>query len=287
MDAPRTENDLLLEALQRLGAYHFQTRLDAGDFPTMGPLADAFNTMADSIEAFVSNDVTRRVTWSERDRLTCMSQLTAGIAHEIRNPLEAIVNSIALLVRNNLSPREKQELSGIVSDECTRLQRIFRHFIQFSRFPIARMEATDIGEAIHKLYTLLSTNNPESVDFVLESGAEGVMVLCDADLIHQALMNLMLNAIEAMPEGGRLAVRVTSDERHVTVCVTDSGEGIPAERLEQIMEPFYTSRPTGVGLGLAITQHILAQHGSRLEMSSDPGQGAKASFTLPRARSRG
>lgn len=287
MDAPRTENDLLLEALQRLGAYHFQTRLDAGDFPTMAPLADAFNTMADSIEAFVSNDVTRRVTWSERDRLTCMSQLTAGIAHEIRNPLEAIVNSIALLVRNNLSPREKQELSGIVSDECTRLQRIFRHFIQFSRFPIARMEATDIGEAIHKLYTLLSTNNPESVDFVLESGAEGVMVLCDADLIHQALMNLMLNAIEAMPEGGRLSVRVTSDERHVTVCVTDSGEGIPAERLEQIMEPFYTSRPTGVGLGLAITQHILAQHGSRLEMSSDPGQGAQASFTLPRARSRG
>ncbi|OBS08244.1 two-component sensor histidine kinase [Acidihalobacter prosperus] len=276
-----------MEALQRLGAYHFQTRLDAADFPTMAPLADAFNTMADSIEAFVSHDASQRVTWSERDRLACMSQLTAGIAHEIRNPLEAIVNSVALLVRNNLTPREKQELSGIVSNECARLQRIFRHFIQFSRFPIARMEPTDLVEATGNLFTLLGTNNPESVEFALEAEETPVMALCDGDLIHQALMNLTLNALEAMPAGGRLTVRIVPDERHVAVSVVDSGEGIPADRLEQIMEPFYTSRASGVGLGLAITQHILAQHGTRLVMSSEPGRGTQASFILPRARQHG
>lgn len=288
MDAAHGEQELLVEALQRLGAYHFQTRLNPKDFQGMLPAAEAFNIMADAVEAFVTNDATQRVTWSERDRLTCMSQLTAGIAHEIRNPLEAIVNSIALLVRSNLTPREKQELSGIVSSECTRLQRIFRHFLQFSRFPIARMEPTDIAEAIRKLFTLLGTNQPEDVEFVLEDESGEALILCDADLIHQALMNLMLNAIEAMPEGGRLTARVLSaDERHVTVQVCDNGEGIPREQLEQIMEPFYTSRPTGVGLGLAITQHILAQHGTRLEMSSAPGEGTQASFTLPRAHRRG
>lgn len=288
MDESSTENEMLAEALHLLGAYHFQTRLDIQDFPSLAPVAEAFNTMADSLEAFVSNDAGQRVTWSERDRLSCMSQLTAGIAHEIRNPLEAIVNSIALLVRDNLSAREKRELSGIVSNESSRLQRIFRHFLQFSRFPIARMESTDIGEAVRKLFVLLGTShNTNEISFSLKMEDEAIRVLCDPDLIHQALMNLMLNAIEAMPEGGRLEVDIQPHEHQVAVCVTDSGEGIPADRLKQIMEPFFTSRPAGVGLGLAITQHILAQHGGRLDMQSQPGQGTQASFILPRAKQYG
>ncbi len=288
MEKLSTENEMLAEALHLMGAYHFQTRLDIKDFSSMAPVAEAFNTMADSLEAFVSNDVDQRVTWSERDRLSCMSQLTAGIAHEIRNPLEAIVNSIALLVRDDLSAQEKQELSGIVSNESARLQRIFKHFLQFSRFPIARMESTDIGEAVRKLFVLLGTShNTDEIAFSLKMKDESVRVLCDPDLIHQALMNLMLNAIEAMPEGGRLEVSIQPQDHYVSVCVADSGEGIPGDRLKQIMEPFFTNRPAGVGLGLAITQHILAQHGGRLDMQSQPGQGTQASFTLPRAKRYG
>lgn len=287
MDTTRTENDLLLEALQCLGTYQFQTRLDTTKFSTLKPHAEAFNNMADAIEAFAVKDERQRVSWSERDRLNCMSQLTAGIAHEISNPLEAIVNSIALLVRSNLTPREKRELGDIVSEESTRLQRIFRHFIQFSRFPKARMVPNDVVEAISKLFMLLRFNTPESIKFDLDCCESVVMVLCDADLIHQGLLNLMLNAIEAMPDGGDLVVHVTQDQHHVNICVSDTGEGIPPDSLKQIMEPFYTNRPTGVGLGLAITQHIFAQHGSQLDIASEPGCGTQISFALPRARDHG
>ena len=223
-----------------------------------------------------------QVRLAEARRLACIGELSASIAHEIRNPLSSIVNSLALLESDDLAPDEHRAMVDIVNRETRQLQRILNDFLGFARLRPAEMLPADIGVTLREVADSIRLAIPDDAAVTLrvtlpESPRPA---LFDAGLVRQVLWNLALNGVQAMPAGGELALRVEDDADHVRVSVSDSGRGIPAAMRDKVTRPFVTDREDGTGLGLAMVARILEQHGSQLEIDSRPGEGTCMSFVL-------
>jgi PAS domain S-box-containing protein len=223
-----------------------------------------------------------QVRLAEARRLACIGELSASIAHEIRNPLSSIVNSLALLESDDLSPDEHRAMVDIVNRETRQLQRILNDFLGFARLRPAEILPADVGVTLREVADSIRVAIPDDADIALRVNLPDAQrpALCDAGLLRQVLWNLALNGVQAMPDGGVLTLGVTCDERRVRVTVSDTGRGIPAAMREKVTRPFVTDREDGTGLGLAMVARILEQHGSQLEIASRPGEGTRMSFAL-------
>jgi len=232
----------------------------------------------------------------ERDRLAAIGEMSAGLAHEIRNPLAAIKGAIQYLDPRKL-PEEDREFLEIMVEEVNRLNGVVTQFLDYSRPLKPALAPADLNEVLTRTFKLLAPAVPPSVELQVALAPELPRVACDAEQLKQVFINLAQNAFQAMPHGGRLLVstRVTRDDLaywregarrpdQVEVRFLDSGAGIPEEARERIFVPFYTTKEKGTGLGLAICQRIITAHQGSVVVQSTPGEGAEFVISLPGLR---
>jgi signal transduction histidine kinase len=233
-------------------------------------------------------DVTEQVQMRERlqraERLAATGELAAGVAHEIRNPLSAIVNATTLLAaRDGLNEEEYAGTLNAVRTEARRLNRILSEFLLFARPPAPHRRPADVAEVVGRVAALVGEDPARAASVELEVHIDRTLprFAFDPDQLTQVLWNVVLNGVEAMDGAGRLRFEVERVDGDVVISVADTGRGIPPEDRARVFDPFYSRKPTGSGLGLTIAQRIVAAHGGRMELESTPGQGTRVTIALP------
>jgi signal transduction histidine kinase len=225
------------------------------------------------------------------ERLAAVGELAAQIAHEIRNPLGAISNSVGVLRRDLDLRGDDRRLLEVVHEETERLEGIIADFLKFARpRPIVRTPQ-NLAELLDDLLLLLAQKRPlgrgqgkRKSEILIEKHYDPDLPIAslDASQTREALWNLLVNAVEAMPGGGVLTVRVQkSQEGDVEVVVSDTGKGIRPEDREKIFEPFHTTKADGTGLGLAIVQRVVEAHAGEVDVSSEEGLGSSFRLRFP------
>lgn len=218
----------------------------------------------------------------QAERLACVGELSASIAHEIRNPLSSIINALMLVSKDSLPEHERKDVIEIVNSETARLQRILNDFLYFSRIRHSDIRPTNINAVVEDAVTSLrlSADRSSAIEIVMALHDACPNAMLDSDQIRQVLLNLGLNSIQAMPNGGRLTISTHVALGKVWVSVADTGTGVPEHIKDKILRPFVTGRTDGTGLGLSVVQRILTQHQSELILKSVPGEGTLMQFSL-------
>lgn len=216
------------------------------------------------------------------ERLTAAGQLSASLAHEIRNPLASISGAAGILARGQASPATRTECLDILTKESQRLNKLLTNFLDFARPRLPRFQTTDPTEILQSVTALAQhAATRASVKVKLELDTQVREIKCDPEQIKQLLLNIILNAIEATEPNGTVLVRSLSDGDRVWIEVCDQGPGISPEQRESIFDPFFTTKQNGTGLGLAIAANIAAQHGGALTFEPNGMQGSVFRLDLP------
>jgi signal transduction histidine kinase len=218
------------------------------------------------------------------ERLATAGELAAGMAHEIRNPLAAIVNATALLTEDaGLTAEERSATLAAVRTEARRLNRILSDFLHFARPQEARRTPADIRDVVQHVSALIRDDYSRAarVDVKVAVDPSVPRFAFDRDQVTQVLWNVALNGVEAMNGRGRLSLEVARQNGDVALAVSDTGPGIPRERLAHVFEPFYSSKSNGSGLGLTIAERIVVAHGGRIEIEPAPGGGTRVTMLFP------
>src|SRR5262245_34530410 len=221
---------------------------------------------------------------SEVERLATTGELAAGMAHEIRNPLAAIVNATALLTDDEgLTPEERATTLAAIRTEARRLNRILSDFLHLARPQEARRTTGDIRDVVQHVSGLIREDRERAprveVKVVVDPAVPRFAF--DRDQVTQVLWNVALNGVQAMNGRGRLSLEVARQNGDIALAVSDTGPGISAENLCRVFEPFYSGKPNGSGLGLTIAERIVAAHGGRIEIDSAPGHGTRVTLLFP------
>jgi signal transduction histidine kinase len=204
------------------------------------------------------------------------------MAHEIRNPLGSIRGAVEIL-KDDYSPDEaKYEFIQILLKETDRLNRIVQEFLGFARPKQPEFQAADVNECLESVLSLIAQEARKAGVTVRKrfDTAVGKRSI-DAGLLKQAFLNLILNAIQAMPQGGVMTIESGLRNSQIEIIVSDTGSGIPEENRKKLFSPFFTTRKNGTGLGLAITHRIIANHGGTIDVTSQPGAGTTFTVRIP------
>src|SRR5438045_5782952 len=236
----------------------------------------------------------------ERDRLAALGEMAAGLAHEIRNPLGAIKGAAQYLDPTGMQTGDA-EILNIIVEEVNRLDGVVAQFLAYSRpWPgpgTSKFQPTDVNDVLWKTMKLIENDLPKNVSSELDLTPGLPQINADAEQLKQVFINLALNAVQAMPDGGRLAVRTRRPQNPlelsdasprytadmVEVRFADTGAGIPEDAKDRIFIPFYTTKTKGTGLGLAISQRVVKGHGGTIEVQSRLGEGTEFILRFPSA----
>ncbi|MEK7406154.1 MAG: ATP-binding protein [Acidobacteriota bacterium] len=219
------------------------------------------------------------------ERLAALGQLSGGLAHELRNPLGTIRASAEMLTRNIGGENAiARELAGIISAEVDRTNSLVTRFLEFARPLELRPARADLGETIDRAIAQLERNSPPYEVTIYKNYSPDLAPFeFDPELMERVIYNLLLNAAQATPAGGAVTVKTRPLHGLAEISVIDRGAGIPPERLESIFNPFVTTKPDGIGLGLAIVSKIVDLHGGRITVESEPEKGSVFRVYLPRS----
>jgi PAS domain S-box-containing protein len=241
----------------------------------------------------ICRDITHLKKAEERlmlaERLSSLGELTAGVAHELRNPLAGIkINTQVLARKKDLSDTDRRVLES-TQEGVERIQKIVDDMLHFARPKAAHFQEEDINEVIEKSLAILQAKIKKgNLSLVFEKGTGLPRLRIDIHQIQQVLINLLLNAIQAMEKGGTLTIRTFPYSRTgVGVEVRDTGVGIPAAHLKKIFDPFFTTKSEGTGLGLSISMKILDNHRAFLDVESEEGKGSVFTLHFPGEESGG
>jgi signal transduction histidine kinase len=263
-----------------IGDLDFDVPVVRGD--EIGTLSQTFNEMIADLRR--KKDLEEQLRRAEQSAV--VGRLASGIAHEIRNPLNFINLSIDHLRASFAQGGEPASILAMIKDEIGRLNRMVNDFLSYGRPARLKLREVDVRLLIGELVNLLSAKATEqsvSMEVEVEGEGEGVTTIqADAEQLKTCFSNLMINAIQAMPAGGKLTVTLRPSEDELQIDVSDTGAGIPPAELEQIFEPYYSTKETGIGLGLPLTRKIIEEHGGSVEVTSEPAVGATFTVTLPR-----
>lgn len=223
----------------------------------------------------------------DTERLQAIVDMSATIAHELRNPMASISGSAELL-SEMLNTDESQKLLRIISKEVERLDSIVEDFLSFTRLRKVELTEVDINELLGDIAVLLYHNKkfPSDMKLIHQETEEPVYILADQKQLKQMLLNLGLNALESMPHGGELELALDPNcDGMVEISVRDTGEGIPDDVREKMFTPFYTTKKKGSGIGLFVTQKVVQSHKGRIEIDTELGKGTKFRIYLPKGQS--
>ncbi|MDZ7289674.1 MAG: ATP-binding protein [candidate division KSB1 bacterium] len=222
-----------------------------------------------------------------REKLSAMGELASGVAHEIRNPLNAI-SMIAQRYEKEFQPQkglqEYQSLTKVLKSEVQRVNNIIQQFLRFARPPQVHLSRLALQDFLSQIATLFEGQaRAKGVHFTTSSDCD-LELLIDREQMTQAILNVLQNALEATPRGGTITLACTTNKKEMTISVQDTGSGIPKDHLDKIFNLYYTTKPNGTGMGLAITQQIVSQHQGTIEVQSEEGKGTQFLIRLPVTR---
>ena len=216
------------------------------------------------------------------DRLSALGELSAGMAHEIRNPLGSIKGAAEILRDDYGSGEPKAEFVQILLKETDRLNTIVQEFLNFARPRLPEYQETDVNGVLESVLAL-TAQPARKAGITVERRFDPAIGRrnLDGGLLKQAFLNLVLNAIQAMPAGGTLTLTTALRDGTIEVQVSDTGVGIPVENRKKLFSPFFTTKTEGTGLGLAITYRIIENHRGTIDVASEPGKGATFTVRIP------
>jgi two-component system sensor histidine kinase HydH len=276
-----------LKALSRgvrsITAGDYQQRIAEVGGREVEELARSFNVMAEQLGKVRSLEAELR----RRDRLSALGEAAMVIAHEVRNPL-GIIQTSAQVVRSkaNLTAADER-LLGYVVDEVRRIEGLIREFLDFARPKEPRMELVRVRDVLDRVAAFAEPEFAQRhIVFVIDDAAPDAVVLGDDDQLYQACLNLVLNAIDALPAGGQIIGGIRGFDTEVSITISDSGSGVSAEIAGRLFDPFFTTKAKGSGLGLTKVQTIAEAHRGRVEYMPSENGGAAFRIVLPRAETR-
>lgn len=240
--------------------------------------ARAYRRLEDNIAEL--KDMQERLVRSEK--LAMMGKIAAYVAHEIRNPLTTIGGFAQSILRKSANDDSIGQSSQIIKDEVTRLEKILANVMDFSKPQKPLKTSAEINVIIENACLLLvSFLKAQGIQLIKEFTPDLPQIIVDTDQIKQVFVNLIKNAAESMPNGGTLTVKTEAENDHIRIDVIDTGVGMTPEVLDNIFNPFYTTKPEGTGVGLAVTHQIIDEHEGRLKVMSAVGRGTTFSVYLP------
>jgi two-component system, NtrC family, nitrogen regulation sensor histidine kinase NtrY len=274
----------LAQAAQEVAAGNWNARVDVNGDDELGQLADSFNRMTTEL----LNNQERLV---QAERVAAWRELARRLAHELKNPLFPLQLTMENLIRaRQHSPEQFEEVfresSRTLLAEISNLKGIIGRFSEFSKMPQPKLQRLQVNEVIRGVIQLCQAQLEApgrakiSCDLQLDPHLE--LVEADAELLHRAITNLVLNAMDAMPQGGTLTLRTRDEDGKVLIEVADTGSGLTRDECARIFTPYYTSKQNGTGLGLAIVQSVVSDHGGRIRVQSEPGRGTTFVIELPK-----
>jgi two-component system, NtrC family, nitrogen regulation sensor histidine kinase NtrY len=273
----------LAQAAQEVAAGNWSARVEVDGNDELSQLADAFNRMTGEL----LNQKERLV---QAERVAAWRELARRLAHELKNPLFPLQLTVENLLRaRQHSPEQFDEVfresSTTLLAEISNLKAIIGRFSEFSTMPQPQLKPTDLNEILHGITQLfraqLQAPERKPIESVLDLDKNLNPIPADPELLHRALSNLVLNAMDAMPDGGTLTVRTRQNDDGARIEVTDTGSGLTPEECERIFTPYYTSKQHGTGLGLAIVQSVVSDHRGTINVHSTPGKGTTFVIELP------
>lgn len=216
------------------------------------------------------------------DRFSAIGQLSAALAHEIRNPLAAIEGAAEILAQPATSGAMREEFLGIVRKECRRLNRLLGQLLDFARPRPPERRPVEVARILESVAELSRHSAEKNGVRLRTAPAPGLPPLvADPEQLTQVLLNLAINAIQAMPQGGELLLSASRQDGGVAIAVRDEGEGVPPANMDKIFDPFFTTKADGTGLGLAVAQQIVTRHGGTIRADRNPGRGMTFTVWLP------
>jgi signal transduction histidine kinase len=277
----------LSHAARRVAAGDLQAKVPHAGEDEVGELSRTFNEMVEKLRE--NRQLAERLHFAERS--TALGRLAAAVAHEIRNPLNFINLSIDH-VRGKLAPEDERRRADFeriligVKDEISRLNRLVVEFLSFGKPMRLDTRPCSLERVLRDVAALVDHKaRDQGVTLAVESEPGLPEIVADPELLKTCFLNLMINAADAMPAGGSLTVALARGAKDgneaLVVTVKDTGHGMSPEEIAAAFEPYFSTKDTGLGLGLALTRKIVEDHGGRIALESEPGRGTTVRITLP------
>ena len=274
----------LVEASHKVAAGDWSTQVPVTSRDELGDLAESFNQMTREL-------LQQKERLVQAERVAAWRELARRLAHELKNPLFPLQLTIENLLRaRQQSPEMFDEIfaesSSTLLAEIANLKTIVSRFSDFSKMPLPHFQPVDINEiardAVRLFQARLHAPGAAAIECKLNLAEAMSPIAADPELLHRALSNLLLNAMDAMPHGGTVSMRTWQQSDNACIEVSDTGVGLTPEECERLFTPYYTTKTSGTGLGLAIVQSLVSDHGGRISVRSQPGQGTAFEIELPR-----
>lgn len=216
------------------------------------------------------------------ERIYGLAQLSAGLAHEIRTPLASLEGAAALVQRETQSQERRREFLDIIQKESRRLNRLLTSFLEFARPRHPDLQKVELGDVLDSIITLVRHAGDANRIKVRKQIERGLPMLeCDPEQLRQVLLNLVMNANQAMPHGGTVLLAAQRDGTNINIDVHDEGGGIDEQNLDRIFDPFFTTKENGTGLWLSVAHQIVSQHRGTLTITRNSSQGVTIRVSLP------
>jgi two-component system, NtrC family, nitrogen regulation sensor histidine kinase NtrY len=271
----------LADAAREVAAGNWSTQVAVTSADELGELAESFNHMTRELLQQSEHLV-------QAERVAAWRELARRLAHELKNPLFPLQLTVENLIRaRQHSPEQFEEVfresSSTLLAEIANLKAIISRFSEFSKMPqphFQRVQMNEIAQNVCRLFQAPADRKP--IKFEVDLGEDITEIAADPELLHRALSNLVLNAMDAMPDGGKLSIRTRQSSDMACIEISDSGVGLTPEECKRLFTPYYTTKTHGTGLGLAIVQSVVSDHGGRISVRSEPGHGTTFHIELPR-----
>jgi two-component system, NtrC family, nitrogen regulation sensor histidine kinase NtrY len=276
----------LAEAARRVAAGDLGTKVEVESSDELGELATAFNRMTEDLAQQKDRTL-------QAERVAAWRELARRLAHELKNPLFPLQVTVENLLRAKQKAPEMfeevfQESTATLLAEIDNLKTIIGRFSEFSKMPQPQRRSTQLNDVVASVlrvfHAQLQADDKQKNQIAVHTELAAALpeISADPDLLHRALQNLVLNAIDAMPQGGVLTIRTATLGDRIEVSVSDTGSGLTSEECERLFTPYYTTKQHGTGLGLAIVQSVVSDHGGKISVASTKEKGTTFRIELPR-----
>ncbi|MGB8010315.1 MAG: ATP-binding protein, partial [Terriglobales bacterium] len=273
------------EAARRVAAGDLGAKVDVESSDELGELAASFNRMTEDL-------VQQKDRTLQAERVAAWRELARRLVHELKNPLFPLQVTVENLLRAKQKSPEMfeevfQEGTATLLAEINNLKTIIGRFSEFSKMPQPQRRPTQLNDIVQSVlrvfHAQLQSDDREKNPIAVHTELADPLpeISADPDLLHRALQNLVLNAIDAMPQGGDLTIRTAATDKGVELSVADTGSGMTPEECERLFTPYYTTKQHGTGLGLAIVQSVVSDHGGKISVASTKEKGTTFRIELP------